>query len=109
MNNAQNAIAFNLSFIIDYFFNKIQQLKVDIARGSATAFIITPLSSVLTSPNSIIGLPLDKSKPQQETVAITATELNITNKVIELTTTVSGSRKRVLCSQTNEIQHIHTV
>ena len=91
MNNAQNAIAFNLSFIIDYFFNKIQQLKVDIARGNATAFIITPLSSVLTSPNSTIALPLDKSKPQQETVSITATELNITNKVIELTTTISGS------------------
>ena len=93
VNNPQNTITFNLSFIIDYFFNKIQQLKIDIARGNATAYVLTPLSSVLTSPNSTIILPLNKNNPQQETVSISATELNFTNKVIELTMSISGSPK----------------
>jgi hypothetical protein len=93
VNNPQNTITFNLSFIIDYFFNKIQQLKIDIARGNATAYVLTPLSSVLTAPNSTISLPLNKNNPQQETVSISATELNFTNKVIDLTMTISGSPK----------------
>ena len=79
----QTKISFNLSFIVDYYFNKIQNLKIDIAKGPGQYTIITPLSSILTANYATIILPFDKSNPN-ETITIIGTEMKNSNQMIEI-------------------------
>ena len=79
----QTEIAFNLSFIVDYFFNKVQILKIDIAKGPSQLSVSVPLSQVLTAHYSTLQLPFDQTNPN-ELVSIIATELHNANKMLEL-------------------------
>ena len=79
----QTKISFNLSFIVDYYFNKIQNLKIDIAKGPSQYTIITPLSSILTANYATIIRPFDNSNPN-ETITIIGTEMKNSNQMIEI-------------------------
>lgn len=90
VDNPEKTIIFNLSFIVDYFFNKIQNLKIDIARGSEVAFVIVQFPTLMTSPNSTMRIPLTGSLPNEENVGISAREMELTNKEIVISMQIQG-------------------
>lgn len=75
-------VAFNLTFIIDYFFHISQELIVEIAKGPQNLVIATRVSDVLAAKFNTITYPLIQNS--NETITITGAPLPSFNKMIQL-------------------------
>ena len=79
--DSKNEVVFNLSFIVDYFFQKIQYVIIDIAKQSTFLSTAVPLSNILVSKDGETKLQLANSK---EGVIVSGSQINKDNKYLSI-------------------------
>jgi hypothetical protein len=78
--NPQKEVVFNLSFIMDYHFEKIQLVKIDIAKANSFLSITTELPKIMTSQESL-EIPLVENA---ERIKIISNQVNNSNMQCEI-------------------------
>lgn len=84
------SIIFNLNFIIDYYFEHIQEILIEVAKGPQFIGMKLELPSIIKAPNSTLTYGFSNSFEQ---VVVTAVELAKSNMKLTMDVEVMGNEK----------------
>jgi hypothetical protein len=84
------SIVFNLNFIVDYFFENIQELLIEIAKGPQFLSMTLDLPNLLKAPNSTLNMQFFNA-PEQ--VIVSAVQLMKNNMKLTMDIEVMGNNQ----------------